>query len=472
MHDKPPLPEITQEDWAATPPAVRAVVVALLARIADLEARLNQHSGNSSKPPSSDPPDAPSKPPRTPRGKPRTRGGQPGHEGHSRDLVPPEQVHEIVAHRPTECPHCQAALPADLPDAAPVHRHQVYEIPPIEPHITEHQVHTVCCPQCAKTVRADLPNEDCAGYGPHATTLASILHGRYRMSTREVSEALDDLFGVPMSPSSVVTSCERVSEALAPVYEEVENALPQQPVANVDETGWKQENTRHWLWVVVTPLVTLFHINRSRGGKVWQALLGAAFNGILGSDRLSAYNSHPSERRQLCWAHLQRNLRAMEERRGEVGAWANEVLAWVQVMFHIWHAYREGTTDRETMALALEPVKDALWECLLRGKEVPWPKARALSEELMRLWDGLWVFVTVEGVEPTNNAAEQALRPAVLWRKGSFGTQSEAGSRFVERILTVRETCRRQGRSLRVFVMEAVAAHRAKRPAPTLVWTP
>ena len=135
----------------------------------------------------------------------------------------------------------------------------------------------------------------------------------------------------------------------------------------------------------------------------------------------TAYNRYPNEWRQLCWAHLQRNLRAIEERRGEEGAW---------------------------------------------------PKARALSEDLMRLWDGLWVFVTVEGVEPTNNAAEQALRPAVLWRKGSFGTQREAGSRFVERILTVQETCRRQGRSLRAFVMEAVAAHRAGRPAPKLVPTP
>jgi transposase len=205
---------------------------------------------------------------------------------------------------------------------------------------------------------------------------------------------------------------------------------------------------------------------------VWQALLGAAFNGILGSDRLSAYNSHPSERRQLCWAHLKRNIRGIADRGDAAGEWGCEMLAWVQKLFALWHAYQEGVISQETWDVALDYVKYGVWEQLEAGRQVALPKAQSLSQELMRLWDGLWVFVTVEGVDPTNNAAEQALRPAVLWRKGSFGTQSEAGSRFVERILTVRETCRRQGRSLRVFVMEAVAAHRAKRPAPTLVSPP
>jgi transposase len=263
-----------------------------------------------------------------------------------------------------------------------------------------------------------------------------------------------------------------VSAALEPAYAAVQVALPQQPVVNVDETRWRQDNQRHWVWTLVTPIATLFHIDRSRGGQVWRDMLGESYAGILGSDRLSAYTRHPMERRQVCWAHLQRNLRAIAERRGEVGAWANEVLVWMQKLFTVWHTYRDGAMDRATLVLAMEPIKEEMWACLLRGREVPWPKAQALSSEVMRLWDGLWVFVTTEGVEPTNNAAEQALRPAVLWRKGSFGTQSDAGSRFVERILTVRETCRRQGRHLRAFVLEAVEAHRTGRAAPRLLATP
>jgi transposase len=289
---------------------------------------------------------------------------------------------------------------------------------------------------------------------------------------RETSEAMNDLFGVPMSTGRVVTSCDRVSAALEPVYAEVKQSLPQQPVANGDETGWKQENQRHWLWTVVTPIATLFHINRSRGGQVWRTILGESYAGILGSDRLSAYNRHPITQRQLCWAHLKRNLRAIAERGGAEGAWAGDMLAWLRKVFLFWHAFREGRMNRVALERELEPIKDELWTWLLRGKDGSWPKVRALSEELMHRWDGLWVFVTVEGVEPTNNAAEQALRPAVLWRKGCFGTQSDAGSRFVERMLTVRETCRQQGRAFCAFITEAVTAHQARTSVPSLLVTP
>lgn len=145
------------------------------------------------------------------------------------------------------------ALTTDVPDVAPVARHQVGEIPPIEPHIIEHRMHAVACPQCGQTVRADLPSEASAGYGPRATTVAGVWHGRYRLRMRETSEALDDLFGVPMSTGSVVASCERVSEALEPVYAEITQAVPTQPVVNVDETGWREESPRSWLWAFVTP---------------------------------------------------------------------------------------------------------------------------------------------------------------------------------------------------------------------------
>jgi transposase len=475
MHDDmPPVPDISQEDWAATPHIVLLVLMLmqyiqqLTQRIADLEARLNQHSGNSSTPPSSDPPSAPPKPPRTPRGK--RRGGQPGHPGQHRPLLPPEQVDEIVTHAPSSCPHCTADLPTDLPDAAPAQRHQVTEVPPIQPHVTEHRLRAVCCPHCQRQVRASLPDEvPSSAFGPRLTALTALLHGRYRLSDREVVEVLADVVGVEMSLGSVVTCCDRVSTALEPVYDALVETLPQQPVVHVDETSWKEANQRCWLWVVVGAAATVFRIAASRGKQVWQGMLGDDYAGILTSDRLAAYNAHPLERRQLCWAHIQRNLRAIAEQGRDASLWASEALCWVQLMFAIWHQYAEGAIDRATLQAALEPVQDALWECLQRGQAMRWEKARKLATRLWQQWDGLWTFAQVDGVEPTNNAAERAVRPAVLWRKGCFGTQSEAGSRFVERLLTVSATCRQHDKHLLSFLTAAVDARWSGQPAPTLV---
>jgi transposase len=468
--EQPPLPEIIQADWDATPPAVRAVLAALLARIADLEARLNQHSGNSSNPPSSNPPSAPPTPPRTPRGKPKPRGGQPGHPGSHRPPLPPEQVDEIVAHAPKQCTHCKSDLPTDLPDAAPAQRHQVTEVPPITPHVTEHQLRAVCCPHCQRQVRASLPDDvPSSAFGPHLTALIALLRGRYRLSEREVVEVLADIMGVDLSLGSVAACCERVSGALAPVYDALVETLPQQARVHVDETSWKEAGQRCWLWVVVGAAATVFQIAASRGRKVWQGMLGEDYAGILHSDRLSAYNAHPLERRQLCWAHIIRNLRGIAEQRREGSLWASEALCWVQLMFAIWHQYAEGAIDRATLQEALEPVQDAVWACLQRGKAVRWEKARKLATTLWQQWDGLWTFAQVEGVEPTNNAAERALRPAVLWRKGCFGTQSAAGSRFAERLLTVCATCRQQQRQVVSLLTQAVAAHGSGQAAPTLV---
>jgi transposase len=198
-------------------------------------------------------------------------------------------------------------------------------------------------------------------------------------------------------------------------------------------------------------------------------MLGEDYAGILHSDRLSAYNAHPLERRQLCWAHIIRNLRGIAEQRRADGAWAQDALDQVDTLFDVWYRARDGTIDRATLQAELEPVQDAVWACLQRGKAVRWNKARKLATTLWQQWDGLWTFAQVAGVEPTNNAAERALRPAVLWRKGCFGTQSVAGSRFAERLLTVCATCRQQQRQVVSFLTQAVAAHGSGQAAPTLV---
>lgn len=477
--DDVPLPaEITPADWEQTPLAVRRVLLAqraqlqaLQAQVAELTARLNQHSGNSSRPPSADPPAAPKRPARPPRG--RRPGGQPGHPGAHRALLPPEQVAEIQVHRPTQCPHCQAALPADLPPLGEVQRQQVTDLPPIQPQVVEHQFVRVCCPHCQGAVEPPLPADLPPGaFGPQVVSLVALLHGRYRLSAREVVALLADLFGIDLSLGSVPAACQSVSAALEESYEQVQTAVQDQPVVNVDETSWKQAGAKRWLWVAVSTLCTLFMVScqRNRAGLV--ALLDAEFAGIIGSDRHTLYDGRPVAQRQLCWAHLVRNLRGLAERGGATAVWADRVLTQTEALFAHWHAWRTGEIDRAELARRLAPVEQAIGQLLRAGTELADGKAAGFSRALLGLEAALWTFVRVAGVEPTNNQAERALRPAVLWRKGCFGAASEEGNTFVARILTVRATCQQQKRHLWTFLTAALAAHWADQPSPLLIAPP
>ncbi len=442
-------------------------LAALQQQVAELQARLNQYSANSSKPPSSDPPSAPPRPARPPRG--RARGAQIGHPGQHRPLLPPDEVQEIVPHHPLICPACEADLPTSLPDVAPILRQQVWEIPELRPSVSEHQYHTVCCPQCQALVRAERGADVPPGaFGPRAAATVGVLRGSYHLSDQEVGTLLFDLFGLPISDGSVVTLQTTVSAALATPYESVQMTVQEAAVTNVDETGWKEAGQRRWLWVVVTATVTLFHVASGRGAGVLRHLLGADFGGIVGSDRLKTYRCLDVDRRQLCWAHLIRNLLALAERKGALGGWAADLLALADLMFGVWHQFRAGAIDRSMLQAALAPIQAAMRAILERGQR-RYDQAQGLSDELLTLWPALWTFAEVDGVEPTNNVAERALRPAVLWRKKSFGAQSEAGNTFVERILTVRATCAQQRRHLLTFLTEAVQAHWASQPAPKLM---
>jgi len=471
----PPL-GIPPADWDATPPSVRAVLLALLdqvqalqTRVTDLEHQLKRHSGNSSRPPSSDPPTAPPRPRDTPTG--RKRGGQPGHPGHQRALLPPGQVDALIVHRPTACPHCQTALPHDLPAQA-VQRQQVWEVPPLQPHVTEHQFPTVTCPRCQAAVRAPRPPEVPPGsFGPQVVALVALLHGRFRISTREIALLLEALWHLPLSGGSVPALYQTASSALAPVYAEVQQVVQGAAVANVDETPWREQRRTRYLWVAVTLVATLFQVGR-RSRAALEQLLGTAFGGIIGSDRYRAYAHLPVAQRQICWAHLKRDWQFYRERAGPVGDWGEAGMVQITALFAQWHRFRTGELDRAELQQALAPIQAELRALVERGRdELPWEQARGFCRDLLWVWPALWTFVAVAGVEPTNNAAERALRPAVLWRKGCYGTDSEAGSRFVERILTVATTCQQQQRHVLPFLADAVRAHWAGLPAPTLIAT-
>lgn len=481
MDTSAPPAGITPEDWAATPVAVQQFLLAtltvvalqqqqiaqLIARVADLEARLNQHSQNSSKPPSSDPPSAPPRPARVPRG--RKPGAQAGHARHDRPDPDPDQITTTRHHYPSACPTCGDDLTAHRQDACAIQTQYVWELPLVQPLIAAHQYHTVCCHGCGALVTAERPADVPPGaFGPRTAAVVSLLHGRYRISHREVVHLLADLFQLPLSLGSVVTLQTTVSTALTPIYADIHTHVQAAAVANVDETGWKEAGKRRWLWVMVTALATCFSVATSRNGPALRHLLGTAYRGIVGSDRHRPYLALPPERHQLCWSHLVRNFQALVDRGGRLGVWGADFLALSQLVFRLWHLFREGTIDRALLQAAMAPIQQALHERLGEGaRRCDAPES--LCQELLAHEAALWTFVREDGVEPTNNAAEQALRPAVLWRKGCFGAHSAEGNTFVERILTVSATCAQQHCHLLTFLTAAVDAFWRGQPAPKLI---
>lgn len=449
--------------------ALEAQVTALEARVRDLEVRLGQNSSNSSRPPSSDLPRTLPQRRSPPSG--RRPGGQPGHEGHQRILLAPEAVDRTVDHWPTQCRHCQAAL-VPAPDLAvddPV-RHQVTEVPPLRAQVTEHRLHRLRCPACGGETRAALPPEVPTGaFGPRVQAVVALLSGRYRLSRREVAKVCADLLEVDLAVGSVDGLCQDTATALAQPMAELEGAIRAPEPVNADETSWRQAGACCWLWTVVNQHLTVFHIASSRGSAVIKALLGEDFAGWVGSDRWSAYGWLGPARRQVCWAHLIRDLQAIIDGRGPGRSLAEQVLAVIRQVFIVWRQARDHLELREWLVEQVAPLQQEVRYLLEAGRLVPDPKLPSLCEQLLKLWPALWTFVTVVGVEPTNNRAEQALRPAVLWRKGSFGTQCDAGARFVERLLSVAATCRQQGRSLLEYLTAVCTAAQAGHPIPSLL---
>ena len=479
MHDELPPGDVTVEEWATTPPRVRALVLAqqaalaqLAARIATLEARVGQHSGNSSKPPSSDPPSAPPPPAKTPRGKPKTKGAQPGHPHHERPLLPLDQVDQLIVVPPTTCCGCAASLAPDLPAVGDPLRQQVTEIPPIRPTVTEYQYPLVACPDCGAHTRGTPPATAPPGaFGPRLAALVALLHGRYRLSDRETVALLAAVFGVILCVGSVAKLQRTVSAALAPALAEVESAVQAANHLHVDETSWREGTKRVWLWVVVAATVTWFAIHGGRSRKVLHTLVPETYAGTLSSDRYRVYDGLPLDRRQLCWAHLIRNLHGWEDYRGPWQDAARVLREQADTVLAAWGRYRANELDRAGLQAAMRPIQQAIGDQLRAGADRR-DSFASLCGDLLKREDALWLFVTRPGVEPTNNAAERALRPAVLWRKGSYGTQSAAGSRFVERMLTVAATCQQQQRDLFSYLTDAVTAHWSGAPAPNLLATP
>jgi len=462
-------------------PAVRAVIVALEARgrelealvaqqavrLRELEVQLAQDSTNSSRPPSSDPPGTVRPAPPTSGRRP---GGQPGHRGHHRAVLPPTRVDTVVEHRAGACRRCGHALAAAAPVGEPA-RHQVVELPRIRAHVTEHRALTLACPACGAHTRATLPAAVRRHhFGPRLTALAVTLLGRFRLSRRNLTALLGELLDVP-APALGTTQrfAEEAGAALAAPYAEVRTAVRASPRVWVDETSWALRGALRWLWAAATPTATLYRLGRRRNRRACELLVGRAYAGVLTTDRWRAYDGHPLDQRQVCWAHLRRNLQGLVDAGGAGAALGTWGVHEAERVFHLWHQHQRGALTRTQLRRALVPVRMRLGRLLGRALHCGERRPRALARDVLRLWDGLWTFARCDEVEPTNNRAERALRAPVIWRKTSFGSGSGTGLRAVERLLTVGETCRQQGRNILHYLADALTAARTGRAAPQLL---
>lgn len=426
-------------------------------RIEDLERQLKQNSRNSSKPPSSDSPSAPTRPAKKSSG--RAPGGQSGHEGHQRELLPSARVDRLEHVWPARCEHCSkslsdVALRVEVGDPL---RHQVTEIPPARAVVTEYQLHSQCCPGCRHTTTPELPAGAPRGaFGPRLQAIASMLSGLYRLSKRSLKCLLSDLFDVEISLGSIAACEQRTSQALAAPVAELGDYVRAQATVNADETSWRERRRKSWLWVAVTNSATIFMIHARRGKVAARILLGS-FAGILGSDRWCAYAYHPLRKRQLCWAHLRRHFEDFALYRGAAGSIGSSLLFYTTQMFALWHKSIEEAWSRVRLQREMAPLQRSIGEALGRGVDCGQRRVAGTCKQLLKHGPALWTFLRVEGVEPTNNAAERALRHAVIMRKTSFGTHSEDGSRFIERILSTVATLRQQHRSVLDYLEDACA---------------
>jgi transposase len=443
-------------------------VAKLEAENADLRAELARTSRNSSQPPSSDPPGTPRQP-KDPTG--RARGGQPGHKQHKRERLEPDEVVVLV---PERCERCHGKLRGRDPDPRV---HQVIDLPEIRPHVTDYELHELGC-ACGARTRAELPDGVSTGaFGPRLTASVALLSGRYRLPKRTAKELLRDLFGIELALGSVSKMEQTVSRAVAAPVEEARQAIRGQDVVHQDETGWFEapadgRKARAWLWVAVSTAVTVFRIARSRGAKVAKEMLGEDFGGFLVVDRWSAYLWKPRGMRQVCWAHLVRDFRSFVERGGASARIGDKLLAQARLMFRSWHRIRDGTLTRATFQRRMKKVERSVGRLLHRAAVCGNAKTEGMAKQILKHEPALFTFVLATGVEPTNNVAERALRCAVIWRKISFGTDSENGSRFVERILTVVATLKQQRRHVLGYLVAACEASLHRQPAPSLLPSP
>jgi transposase len=453
-------------------------------KIVELERKLalrRQNSTTSSKPPSSDGMAGEQRPRGSRRKKsPRKPGGQAGHRGHWRGLAPLSRVDQVIEVFPPKCRHCDSRLSRRMYALGEPRRHQVTELPPIEAHITEYQCQCVVCPECGKATQAELPREAQGHFGPQLTALIAYLTVVCRMPRRMVRELLEQVLAIPLSLGSIQNSWEEASDAVAEPCAELEQQLPHEAVLNSDETGYRTSGEKRWLWVLVAANFVFYKIALTRGADVLVELLGDVFAGILCSDRCASYLKYHKGEGQFCWAHFKRNILGIQEigKTTDAERFCRDALALHARLFRLWHRFRDGPgvrygpINREQLIEKSIPLEKKFFALADRYLDSRDKDVANLALALLKHFERFFAFLRNEGVEPTNNSAERALRCAVQWRKISFGSRSAQGEVAVARLLTVTRTCRMQNRAPLDYLVAAIRSHRNALSIPSLLKKP
>ena len=438
-------------------------IIQLKKRIEELERLLGMNSQNSSKPPSSDPPGMTTALPRKLRRK--KRGARNGHQRHLRELMPEEFIKKHIPLKPQVCTCGSTNI--EETDQEPI-RHQVVDIPPIKPQVTEYVQYFFRCKDCGEFIYKPLPDDVKRKYfGPGVLAIVAVLTGMLNISKRKALAMINQVFSIPMSLGGL-SNCEaQLTLALEQPYNEVAQHLRVQQTAHADETGWPRGNRqRGWLWTLCCSTAAFFMVHAQRGQDAAEKLLGT-FAGILHCDRWSGYNRFGGLR-QLCWAHLKRDFKSLSEAKGNMSRIGSDLFTLAKQILHMRKRVRDGTLLWQTFQHRMEPLIERVEGLLEEGAESGEPLA-GQCRRIFNLRQYLWTFVYDARVEPTNNLAERIVRQGVLWRKGSFGTQSERGGHYVERILTVCATCRLQKRSVIEYLRSICHCHLNSITVPSLI---
>ena len=456
----------SDDDWHSTPEPVKQYIISLeqtilqlIKKVGELEKRteklessVNKNSQNSSKPPSSD---SPFKKPENKRKKSqRKKGAQKGHKGHKQELLEPTQQ-QIILPEDCDC-GCATFFPGTL---EPYYTHQEIELPEIKMDVYHFILHKGKCHKCGQLLKAKIPQGHQTGYGPRLSALIAEMSGIQGNSRETVRTFCKSVFNFSISTGAIQRVVDRASAALEPIYDRIGELARKSDINHVDETSWFQNGALNWLWVMANCTVAYFMIHRNRSKEAFLELI-QDWTGILVSDNYGTYVKWV-HLRQTCLAHLIRKAKGLSEKKDHVTQhFGQKIVKELQLLCH----WAKDPPDEEQWREFYQRFIDLIFD---HHQEKG--AAGALARSLIRHIDSLWVFLEVSGVDPTNNHAERMLRFGVLWRKRSKGTQSEKGNRWVERILSFKQTC--QMRSLPSFplLVDAIDLF-FKEQKPNLSW--
>jgi transposase len=449
-------------------------VVVLRERVEELERRSAMDSSNSDRPPSSDPPKSRAERRRKAREaykrSMRKSGGQPGHQGKTRELVAPERLQDRVEHLPDAC-DCGHAFDGSEERVGDPVSHQQYELPVIVPLVFEHARLRLLCPACQKATLAKLSAGAESGFGPRVDAHIAMLAGVFRLSRDQVRQTVVEVFGIPASKGSIDNAIMRMSVIMADPWAELRDAIRRAQAVHMDETTWRLSGAQQWLWVAASALVACFRIDPTRSQRAAKALLGEEFGGFVISDRYTGYHFLDVLQQQLCWCHVIRQLVEVSQRSGAAGARGTQLVGLARDVIAVHREFLADGHDADWLSSELSPLRAQIRVLLEQCAAGQHTKTANFAAGLLEEYDALWTFCDVPDlqIDPTNNAAERAVRHAVLMRKLQGGTQSEHGSRWIERIQSVRETCRLQHRSPLAYLTAAATAAHHGLQIPTLL---